>query len=425
MKNTLLKMACVLALGMWRAEVRGVPFRIIAESDPKQTTHELASGDLTIGITEHGGGIINEVKIPGVGDIMDAATDMYGRAGQVAIRDGSHGGRYNPTQSGFHETLGTACGITAGPGRLVVEPRAVALWQGDGKYDFTRWENIGAEPYREPAKHGGAEGESDEDGLDEEDLSVEIDGNVYTKQEAEVFSEWDYYGTYEDCQGRDGIATAAIRHYFELRFIRPPGHALRQFRKGSPLWNGKAVRGDISHEEPRGEHPGTDQDMNGMIAVWSLRHDRKKWTPKFVHYRKRDKTWAVAPADGGVGEDNDGTVFLNADSGDPATGRALGLLRPASEINRFPVIGRDGKSGEIVYKDDRLMAPADGFRILHEMFRIPTMSKYGFAGTISGMLNRTRLEPDVYEVFRSEYYIFYGTPREIMEAVQAVERTVR
>ena len=74
-------------------------FDIISESDPRVTTHHLKSGSsgFQIGITSNGGGVINEVIIPGLGDIMGPASDMYGRAGQVAIRDASHGGRYNPT----------------------------------------------------------------------------------------------------------------------------------------------------------------------------------------------------------------------------------------------------------------------------------------------------------------------------------------
>ena len=188
------------------------PFQIIAPSDPRVTTHRLRSGDLVIGLTDNGGGVINEVNIPGLGDIMDKATDMYGRAGQVAIRDDSHGGRYNPTQAGFWETLGTQCQITHTEDKLVVEPRGMALWHGDRKYDFAEWENIGPDPYPEDNGHG------DLDGLDERDLPG--------KQATEVYSEFDYYGIYENVMGQHGITTPAVYHYFEIRFIRPPGPCL-------------------------------------------------------------------------------------------------------------------------------------------------------------------------------------------------------
>lgn len=367
---------------------------------------------MTIGLTAHGGGVINQVILPGLGDIMDEATDMYGRAGQVAIRDASHGGKYNPTQAGFNETLGTQCEITQTDGKLVVEPRGMALWHGDRKYDFTQWENIGRDPYGNDRGHG------DEDGLDE--------ANLAGKQETEVYSEFDYYGTYEDVMAKHGLATSAIRHYFELRFIRPPGHALNQFRAGTRLWDVTAVKSDISRTAPKGVHAGTDKDMNGLIAVWSLRHDKKKWLFKHVHFRKNDGTWAVVKATGPVTSRlrnaSDATALIIADSSDPAKGVALGLYRPKSDINTYTIVGMNEKTGQVVYRDNR----TDTLNLLLITSRTPTMSKYGFFGEFSGMINRTRLPEDVYEAFRSEFYILSGTPQEIMEAIKildAVETT--
>lgn len=383
-------------------------FRIIAPSDPRITTHQLTSGKLTIGLTAHGGGVINQVILPGLGDIMDVATDMYGRAGQVAIRDGSHGGRYNPTQAGFNETLGTRCEITKTDNKLIVEPRGMALWHGDRKYDFTQWENIGRDPYGKDGGHG------DEDGLDETHL--------VGKQETEVYSEFDYYGTYEDVMARHGLATSAIHHYFELRFIRPPGHALNQFRAGTRLWDAAAVKKDISRNAPKGIHAGTDKDMNGLIAVWSLRHDKKKWLYRFVHFRKHDGTWAVVKATGPVTsrlrKASDATALIVADSSAPAKGTALGLYRPKSDINTDTIVGMNEKTGQIVYRDNR----TDRLNLLLVTNRTPTMSKYGFSGEFSGMINRTRLPDDVYEAFRSEFYILSGTPQEIIEAIRILDK---
>lgn len=382
-------------------------FKIIAPSDPRITTHQLRSGELTIGLTAHGGGVINQVILPGLGDIMDVATDMYGRAGQVAIRDLSHGLRYNPTQAGFNETLGTQCEITQTDNKLTVEPRGVALWHGDRQYDFTQWENIGADPYKND------NGNSDVDGLDEAQLAG--------KQETEVYSEFDYYGTYENVMAKHGIVTSAIRHYFELRFIRPPGHALNQFRAGTRLWDGKAVKKDISKSAPKGIHAGTDKDMNGLIAIWSLRHDKKKWLFRFVHFRKNDGTWGVVATTDPVGRRlnnaSDATALIIADSRDPAKGVALGLYRPKSDINTNTIVGINEKTGQMVYKDNR----TDKLNLLLNISRTPTMSKYGFFGEFSGMINRTRLPNDVYEAFRSEFYILSGTPQEIMEAIKILD----
>lgn len=388
----------------------GKPFKIIAPSDPRITTHQLKSGDLVIGLTDNGGGVINELSIPGLGDIMDNATDMYGRAGQVAIRDDSHGGRYNPTQAGFWETLGTQCEITQTDDKLIVEPRGMALWHGDRKYDFTEWENVGPDPYSKDKGHG------DLDGLDE--------GELVGKQATEVFSEFDYYGIYENVMGRHGITTPVVYHYFELRFIRPPGHCLNQFRVGTPLWDAKAVRKDISINQPEGTYAGTDKDLNGMIAVWSLRHDKRKWQYKFVYFKKPDGTWGVEDSHGPVvkriREESDATALIIADSSNPSDGIALGLFRPRSDVNLNTIVGVNETTGKIVYKDNR----TEEMSLLFNLNRTPTMTKYGFFGRFTGMINRSRLEPSVYEAFRSEFYILQGTPREIMKAVKKLENSV-
>lgn len=128
-----------LALLVSAPNLHGRPFEIIALSDPTITTHELTSGDFTLGVTDYGGGSINKMVIPGVGDISTREADRYGRMGQMAFRDSLHGGRYNPTQAGFYEYLGTQCEITTNPGKLTLEPRGIALWHGDGQYDFTEW----------------------------------------------------------------------------------------------------------------------------------------------------------------------------------------------------------------------------------------------------------------------------------------------
>ena len=71
----------------------------------------------------------------------------------------------------------------------------------------------------------------------------------------------------------------------------------------------------------------------------------------------------------------------------------------------------------MVYKDNR----TDNVDLLLNLSRTPVMSKYGFRGDFSGMINRTRLPKDVYEAFRSEFYILSGTPDEIMEAIKILD----
>lgn len=397
----------ILAALLLTSASYGKAFKIIAPSNPRTTTHQLTSGSLTIGITDNGGGVINQVILAGAKDIMGKESDQYGRAGQVAIRDTSHGGRYNPTQAGFNETLGTQCQITDTGDRLVVKPRGLALWHGDGQYDFTQWENIGDDPYKND------NGNSDQDDLDESALPG--------KQATEVHSEFDYFGIYENCMGKHGITTPVIRHYFEIRFIRPPGHCINQFREGTLLWNGNAARRDISNNAPEGRHIGTDKDMNRLTAVWSLRHDIKLWDPKVVYFRNEDGRWESGRTsqtiDNTIEQRGDGAVFILTDSAKPERGVALGLYRPQSDINVNAIVGVSEASGKILYKDDRRIEE----KIVLTPRRVPTMSKYGFSQKYTGMLNRTRLDNGVYEAYRSEYYILSGTPKDIMRAVDILE----
>src|SRR6056297_1314370 len=119
---------------------------VIVPSDPSITTDTLRSGSLVMGINSNGGGVINFMSIPGPGNIFGPQSVLYGRSGQTAMRDGLHGGRYNPTQAGFNETLGTPVVIEKYEDKLIIPARHVALWYGDCKWDFTEWENIGADP---------------------------------------------------------------------------------------------------------------------------------------------------------------------------------------------------------------------------------------------------------------------------------------
>lgn len=394
----------------------GKPFEIIAVSDPRSTTHQLKSGDLTIGITDNGGGVINQVILPGIGNIMGPEAQFYGRAGQSAIRDRSHRGWYNPTQAGHDETLGTRCEVTQTGGKLAVEPRGCALWYGDGQFDFVQNEDIGPSPYKKNPKHG------IDDGLDDSDLTITINGKTIEKQAAEVYSEFDYHGTYENVMGKYGIRTPCIRHYLEFRFIRPPGHALRQFRSETKAWSAAAARSNLATHAPAGVYPGTDKDMNLLVTEWHLRHDTKLWNPTWFFARTADARWTNRAIDFKNLRGNDESGFIIADSMDEDSGHALGLYRPDTDINRNAIIGVHEKTGAIVYKDSRMIKSSPGFRIDVSPQRIPTMWKYGFNGQFEGMINRERLEPGVYETFRSEYHILYGTPRQIMDAIAAIDK---
>ncbi|MDA9554787.1 T9SS type A sorting domain-containing protein [Pelobium sp.] len=398
----------LLLLGKSFLAVGQKSFKVIAVSDPSVTTQQLSSGNFTIGVTDNGGGMINQIILPGIGDIMSTETDRYGRGGQSAIRSMATSGCYNPTQAGFNETLGTQCPITVQTDKLIIQPRGVALWWSDAKYDFTQWENVGSDSFNSDG------GNTDQDGINESTLP--------NKQADEVGSEFDYYGTYENYMNKNGITTPAIRHYYEYRFIRNPGNCLAQFSSSAPIWNPVQVQSDLSYQYPDGVYGGTDQDFNFMIAEYALRNDVSLWDPAYRYIQDFYGNWQVTTRDSDLtGYQNKmRQVFIIAESNDKNTGRAIGMYYPLTDINSYPVIGVNESDSSIAYKDNRI----NNSFIKENRYRISTMSSYGFNSYVLGLINRNRLPSGVYEAYRRELYIFYGTPQEIMTAIAALDTSL-
>src|SRR5690349_16595862 len=120
------------------AGASAAPFAIAVDGPVERadvTTHEIRSGEVVLGFSEFGGGYINKLALPGIGDVMAREAARYGRGGQVTIRDRLHGGKYNPTQAGFTATAGTHVTINSNGSEATVPRRPVSLWHGDGKYD--------------------------------------------------------------------------------------------------------------------------------------------------------------------------------------------------------------------------------------------------------------------------------------------------
>lgn len=433
---------------------KAAPFQIAKDfTDPGQTTHAISSGGMTLGVSDLGGGYINQLIIPGKGDTMGFATDKYGRGGQSAIRDRMHGGVYNPTQAGFSDTAGTSCEVikSADSRKLTITARKCCLWRADGNYDYTRWENFADDGY------GTDGGYTDLDLTDEENLSA--------KQSGEITSDFDYYGEYEDIRG-DGSGTikiACIRHYFEYRFVRDSTAAtspMQQFSKDgqykidengnittTPVCQpgiGKVT--DLSYSNPTGSHPANTSnrnDLSAAIMVMSLRMDIDLWNPSWFHYSDlagtltsvargtEDRQMTVhAEADRGTGSRyarlssavqnlitvtpgpsvTTAPLLILSDSSDPNATPAIGLYFPKSAINTQQIVGVKA-DGSTAYTDDR--------RVQMDLFdnplRVAEMHKFGFALDFLGILNPSRVSPTAaYEKLRGECYILYGSPSQIV-----------
>lgn len=385
----------------------------------KISTHWLTSGKLRIGITSKGGGVINQVELDGM-KIMGDASQMFGRCGQSSIRSNGHSGVYNPTQAGFNEYLGSPCKIEENGNRLVIMPRQCSLWYGDGKFDFCEWENVGNDPYNDGILPPNLGHGSDMDGINEI--------NLKNKQLDEVGSEFDYFGFYEDCKDKFGLEAGVIHHYYEYRYIRKPGHCISQFydgimQDGTKVVNSEDLVNDISVNNPVGVHKGTKDDINNNQSSWSIRNDLSLWKPDYRYVIKNKGQWEILNRYSTNGKafiqgmsSGYRTLFIISDSKDENTGRALGFYKPSSRINLYSIIGVDKSTGKVVYEDNRTTEA----ETRDQPKRTESMSWMGFRDYTKGILNPNRFAgemSEVYEAYRAEYYLIFGTPKEVKEAM--------
>lgn len=408
--------AFLAALGVTIAGLSlAAEFKIVTQQSLGQadvTTHEISSGGVVLGISEYGGGYINKLVIPGVGDIIAKHAARYGRGGQVSIRDRLHGLRYNPTQGGFSDTAGTHVAIEQpAKGRLFMRPRPVALWNGDGKYDFTEWENLARDPYPHD------KGNSDSDNIDE--------SNLVGKQATEITSEFDLTTSYDDVWDGEKIRIPAFRFSFEFRFVREPGHAISQFGKGTPIHDPSAEAVDRSNLAPPGNHPSAEDSLTGVILASTLRGDKAVWDPNVLFFLDETGKLAAEKANKAFRRSfAQGPRLLRAPlvifsrSLDPGQGPAIGYYHPHNHVNQFSVVGRSVKDDSVVYEDNRGTAGV----LLGNVARTPDIWLFGVTTEHAGLLSRKETPRGVYEAIRGESYILIGTPNEIVEAARAIYR---
>lgn len=436
-------------------------------SDPQKTTHTLASGNMTLGISSRGGGFINQITLP-VGlngekvDVVGPASSRYGRGGQTSFVDELHSRAYNPTQAGFTDVAGTVCTITSSSvdsvvTKLTIAPHPVCLYRR-GEYDFTQSENLVND------QHNSDNSNSDADDLDESQLpSLQAD---------ELTSEFEYSGAYENWKGKTGatyeqtnvIAIPCIKYSYEYRYkVNPTSgeySAIHQFINGTTLNTGLRVD-DISVNAPAGTHPiqavggvfPTTQtfSMGVMRCDLTFRMDTSIWAPGHIYWVNSSNELAHAPLDtttkknfvvsqndtligrtslsasslaGGANPDRSSTVplIILSDGTNEATSKAIGLYFPNNTVNTDSVQGVRYSDGSIAYSDNRTMQVA----MSYNPNRVPSnpadeFQLFGFFQTILRLLQPERIGNDTYETLRGECYILHGSPGTIYNNAQRIQ----
>lgn len=395
-----LSIACPLLAG-------AAPFAIAAAGPLEEadvTTHEISSAGAVLGVSDKGGGYINKLVIPGVGDVIAREAGRYGRGGQVTLRDELHGLRYNPTQAGFTDRAGTHVEVRVQGGEIVLPRRPVSLWHGDRQYDFTEWENLAADPYVNDG------GNSDLDKIDESRLPG--------KQADEITSEFDFLGSYSSVHDGRKIKIPAFRFQYEFRYVRKPG-AIRQFGRGTPIYDPAGATADISVKFPPGVHSSTETTMSKLIMSSTIRGDKSVWNPSVVFTVSKERRLIASRSGRETRDAMDSGAYplvILSRSQDPAVGPAIGFFQPANHINTANVIGRSSTDDSLKYEDERITRS----ELLGNSERTGGMWLMGMRVRSTGLLSTLEAAPGTYEAVRGESFILIGTPREILDAAVAL-----
>jgi hypothetical protein len=404
-------------------------------SDPSIVTHTLSSGNLVLGISDQGGGYINKLHVPGIGDVMGKISGMYGRGGQSDIRDIRHGVRYNPTAAGFRDDGGTVCTVLATPSKLTIPNRACCLWFGDYRYDFTYWNNLSYDGY---SSRGTI--------VDTDMIPDSVEAGYVHKQAQEITSEFDIFQDYQDRRyttgtaygGDNKITIPAIRHYFHYDFVRDPSVPM------SPLLqfpNDMAIKvSDISTKNPVTTNVGGAYDMGVMVAEFTWRLQRNLWEPAYcfnVRRKDTEKTLKATPLSAPIAQEfltyqnaelksrvtgftgwfkspgGHSPLIILSDSSSPTGGNALGIFFPPT-INNNTVAGVRA-DGVPDYTDDRRIQTQSVVQYNGRGMFI------GFKQILTGLLNpNAQGVPAGGERVRGEVYFLSGTPHEIYTNAQRI-----
>jgi len=414
--------SCCLFLGVatcnasnFKAPNRGP---IVQESNPYVTTHYLYAGNIAIGVSDLGGGYVNYFSVPGSENIASA---QYGKGWQGSIRDHLHSGRYNPTQAGFMDNAGAPVIVNNTVNKISIPPFQMALF-GDPVYDFTQHEDLVKDysGYKDS-------GRLDKDGIDESGKS----------QDAELRSEFDYQGHYENVSNLTSqYDVSAIKHIYRNTYVRSP-NAIKQFgpsailESGEPVYKPSRITTDVSKLLP-GNQTTSAIDLSGVVfTAYGIRiktsagfnfgmwHDGAKWNSvnkSSFDGRGNEKKFQInesslEPRNNKYKKLNNNLLILSKGTSANSSA-AIGIYAPNSNRNKYQLIGRDGKTGDIEYSEDRRTLSL-------MMFSHVTSSQLGIRTRyfLTGLMAPNRGKNGHVEGVRHETYILYGTPENILRAI--------
>ena len=394
---------------------------IVKVSNPYIVTQKLRAGSVEIGVSDMGGGYVNYFNIPGLGNVVSA---KYGRGWQGSLRDLLHSGRYNPTQAGFTDTAGAPVRVILQKDQIIIPPFQMPLF-GDPVFDFTEHEDLAPE-----AGDYNDGGTRDKDGINEAGKS----------QDDELRSEFDYEGFYKDVSALTAkYNVSTIQHYYRNTYVRKPG-AILQFgpaailEDGGKVYKPEFIVDDVSKLLPGNQTPGKVDLSKVIFTAYGARLktsagfntgmwiENGKWQTldkSKISGRGNEKTFQINnPNEKRNGKLPllDNNLLILARGADPNNSMAIGIYAPENSINTFQTLGRDFKTGEVKYSEDRRTLSIMMFsEVIEEQIDIRT--RY----YLTGLMAPNRAKQGIVEGVQHETYILYGTPANILKAINEIK----
>ena len=396
---------------------------IVAKDDPWESTHTLDAGVMKLHFGAHGGGYINHVEVPDIPNAMVRETHgRYGRGWQGSARDRLHSNRYNPTQAGWRDFAGTPAPVRFdAAGRFTVDRYNVPLF-GDPIFNFVRFDDLA-----EDFNYGDPPG-TDTDGFAEP---------AGWTQDDEIRSEFDFEGFYEDAGDPAGNGCSVLRIFQRYSYERS-AKAILQFgpaalkTDGSPVFDPQQIdiHGNFSTIFP--QQQATEIDLAGIIyTAFGIRLNPQAglthglwrsggaWQGDSLILGGGDLVRFKLPGHGidtPPGERLDYGFLMLANGSDPNTAKGFALYVPAIERNTRNLIGMDRETRDVIYREDRI---TDAFILIRSAItgQASIRSRY----FLSGLFAPDNGDPDSIEAMETEQYVLYGTPNQVLAAVQAIE----
>ena len=394
---------------------------IVEESDPTMVTHELRIGELTFGFCNKGGGYLNYLDL---GDGANQVYPDYGKGWQGSLRDRLHGFRYNPTQAGFRDHAGAPVEVELSENKFYIPAFNLPLY-GDPQFDFTQYEDLASDYVGYNDNNN-----SDKDGLAE----------IGMTQDDELRSEFDFTAMYENSTGLAGGTIPVLRYFCRYIYMREP-KAILQFGEnavketGADVLVGQFHKDDISRIIP-GAQSSTNIDLAEIIftgygirlftdngyttALWYQDNQWQNASITEFEGRGNEMKFELKPSTRGNETLLQNSFLVLSQGTNPDTDKAFAVYTPmVGKHNVMPVVGTEKASGKVVYRENRSTRSFIFFSNV-----IPSQIGIRNRFIMDGLLAPGNGQEGVVEAIEHETFILYGTPNEILQAVQTINQNL-